>query len=101
MRSWGAGVVNRAYSVGDAKTLAIHPWSTTHEQLSDQERLDSGVTEDMIRISVGTEHIDDIIHDFEQSFAASDAVKDDAKALPERATNTISPDTPASLSGAT
>ncbi len=59
--------------MGDAKTLAIHPWSTTHEQLSEQERLDSGVTEDMIRISVGIEHIDDIIHDFEQSFAASSA----------------------------
>lgn len=58
-------------SVGDSKTLAIHPWSTTHEQLTDQERLDSGVTEDAIRISVGTEHIDDIIADFEQSFRAS------------------------------
>lgn len=60
-------------SVGDSKTLAIHPWSTTHEQLSDQEKLESGTTEDMIRISVGTEHIDDIIGDFEQSFAASKA----------------------------
>lgn len=57
-------------SVGDSKTLAIHPWSTTHEQLTDQEKLDSGVTEDAIRISVGTEHIDDIIADFEQSFNA-------------------------------
>jgi O-acetylhomoserine/O-acetylserine sulfhydrylase len=57
-------------SVGDSKTLAIHPWSTTHEQLTDQEKLDSGVTEDAIRISVGTEHIDDIIADFEQSFSA-------------------------------
>lgn len=60
-------------SVGDAKTLAIHPWTTTHEQLSEQERIDSGVTEDLIRISVGIEHIDDIIHDFEQSFKASAA----------------------------
>ena len=58
------------YSVGDSKTLAIHPWSTTHEQLSEEERIASGVTEDAIRISVGTEHIDDIIADFEQSFAA-------------------------------
>ncbi len=57
--------------MGDSKTLAIHPWSTTHEQLTDQERLDSGVTEDGIRISVGTEHIDDIIADFEQSFATT------------------------------
>lgn len=62
-------------SVGDAKTLAIHPWTTTHEQLSDQEKIDSGVTEDLIRISVGLEHIDDIIHDFEQTFKASDATK--------------------------
>jgi len=58
-------------SVGDSKTLAIHPWTTTHEQLSEEERISSGVTEDLIRISVGTEHIDDIIHDFEQSFAKS------------------------------
>ena len=59
--------------MGDSKTLAIHPWSTTHEQLSDEEKNDSGTTEDLIRISVGTEHIDDIIADFEQSFKASKA----------------------------
>jgi O-acetylhomoserine/O-acetylserine sulfhydrylase len=81
--------------------LAIHPWSTTHEQLSEQERLDSGVTDDMIRISVGVEHIDDIIHDFEQSFAASDASKSDAKGHPEYAERRKSTDGPASLSGAT
>lgn len=64
-------------SVGDSKTLAIHPWSTTHEQLDEQARRDAGVTDDLIRISVGTEHIDDIIGDFEQSFKASAAdVKD-------------------------
>jgi len=51
--------------------LAIHPWTTTHEQLSEEERIASGVTEDLIRISIGTEHIDDIIRDFEQSFAKS------------------------------
>jgi O-acetylhomoserine/O-acetylserine sulfhydrylase len=93
--------INDLHSVGDAKTLAIHPWSTTHEQLSEQERLDSGVTEDMIRISVGIEHIDDIIHDFEQSFAASDAAKADGKAIPENATKTAGSETAASLSGAT
>lgn len=71
-------------SVGDSKTLAIHPWSTTHEQLSDQEKLDSGVTEDAIRISVGTEHIDDIIADFEQSFKAASAAGPDKAALPDR-----------------
>ncbi|KAE8150727.1 Cys/Met metabolism PLP-dependent enzyme-domain-containing protein [Aspergillus avenaceus] len=63
-------LISNLANVGDSKTLAIHPWSTTHEQLSEQERLDSGVTEDGIRMSVGTEHIDDIIADFEQSFAA-------------------------------
>ncbi|KAL4812830.1 OAH sulfhydrylase [Aspergillus spinulosporus] len=64
-------LISNLANVGDSKTLAIHPWSTTHEQLTDQERLDSGVTEDAIRISVGTEHIDDIIADFEQSFEAT------------------------------
>ncbi|KAI4134039.1 MAG: hypothetical protein LQ347_001858 [Umbilicaria vellea] len=73
-------MISNLANVGDAKTLAIHPWSTTHEQLSDDEKADSGVTEDLIRISVGTEHIDDIIQDFQQSFAASNASKPDAKA---------------------
>ncbi|CAF9933494.1 MAG: Homocysteine synthase [Heterodermia speciosa] len=69
----GFKLISNLANVGDSKTLAIHPWSTTHEQLSDSEKQDSGVTEDLIRISVGTEHIDDIIHDFEQSFKASKA----------------------------
>lgn len=64
----GLKLVSNLANVGDAKSLAIHPWSTTHEQLSEDERLASGVTEDMIRISVGIEHVDDIIADFEQSF---------------------------------
>jgi O-acetylhomoserine/O-acetylserine sulfhydrylase len=55
----------------------------------------------MIRISVGIEHIDDIIHDFEQSFLASDAVEADGKAVPENATQTGGSDIVASLSGAT
>ena len=87
--------------MGDAKTLAIHPWSTTHEQLNEQERLDSGVTEDMVRISVGIEHIDDIIHDFEQSFAASSASRPDAEANKENAIVGSKPTTDATLSGAT
>ena len=53
----------------DSKTLVIHPASTTHQQLSDSEQLAAGVTPDFIRVSVGTEHIDDIIADFEQSLA--------------------------------
>ena len=75
----GFKLISNLANVGDSKTLAIHPWSTTHEQLSDSEKADSGVTEDLIRISVGTEHIDDIIADFEQSFKASEAAKPDAK----------------------
>ncbi|KAJ5653522.1 hypothetical protein N7490_000525 [Penicillium lividum] len=70
-------LISNLANVGDSKTLAIHPWSTTHEQLTEQERRDSGVTEDGIRISVGTEHIDDIIADFEQSFRASKATLTD------------------------
>ncbi|KAF2755597.1 hypothetical protein EJ05DRAFT_503056 [Pseudovirgaria hyperparasitica] len=64
-------LISNLANVGDAKTLAIHPWTTTHEQLSDEEKINSGVTEDLIRISVGYEHIDDIKADFTQSFAAS------------------------------
>ncbi|KAH0552845.1 hypothetical protein GP486_006953 [Trichoglossum hirsutum] len=71
----GFKLVSHLANVGDSKTLAIHPWSTTHEQLSEEEKLASGVTADLIRISVGTEHIDDIIHDFEQSFAAASLAK--------------------------
>ncbi|MCB9210379.1 MAG: O-acetylhomoserine aminocarboxypropyltransferase/cysteine synthase [Ignavibacteriales bacterium] len=54
-------------NVGDAKTLVIHPASTTHQQLSDEEQIASGVTPEQIRVSVGIEHIDDIINDFEQA----------------------------------
>jgi len=71
----GFKLISNLANVGDSKTLAIHPWSTTHEQLSDPEKEASGVTEDLIRISVGTEHIDDIIGDFEQSFVAAAAAK--------------------------
>ena len=54
-------------NVGDAKTLVIHPASTTHEQLSEAEQKASGVSQDMIRVSVGIEHIDDICADFAQA----------------------------------
>lgn len=56
-------------NVGDSRTLVIHPASTTHQQLSDDEQLASGVTPDLIRVSVGLEHIDDIKHDFQQAIA--------------------------------
>lgn len=56
-------------NVLDSKTLVIHPASTTHQQLSEAEQLAAGVTADYIRVSVGTEHIDDIIADFDQALA--------------------------------
>jgi O-acetylhomoserine (thiol)-lyase len=58
-------------NIGDSKTLVIHPASTTHQQLNEPEQLAAGVTPDYIRVSVGTEHIDDIIADFEQSLKIS------------------------------
>jgi len=58
-------------NIGDSKTLVIHPASTTHQQLTGPEQLAAGVTPDYIRVSVGTEHIDDIIADFEQALQAS------------------------------
>ncbi|MCJ1347437.1 Homocysteine synthase [Peltigera leucophlebia] len=96
----GFKLISNLANVGDSKTLAIHPWLTTHEQLSDEEKLNSGVTEDLIRISVGTEHIDDIIADFEQSFAASKASKPDAKAEEENQDSTGKTEGEAGLGGA-
>ena len=55
-------------NLGDAKTLVIHPASTTHQQLNNDEKISSGVSDDLIRVSVGLEHIDDIKADFEQAF---------------------------------
>ena len=62
-------LVSHLANVGDAKTLAIHPASTTHEQLSEAEQKQAGVLPNLIRISVGLEHIEDIKNDFEQAFA--------------------------------
>ena len=62
-------LVSHLANVGDAKTLAIHPASTTHEQLSEAEQKQSGVLPNLIRISVGLEHIEDIKNDFEQAFS--------------------------------
>ncbi|HSF46161.1 MAG TPA: PLP-dependent transferase, partial [Chitinophagaceae bacterium] len=55
-------------NVGDAKTLVIHPATTTHEQLNEEEQKASGVLPDQVRVSVGIEHIDDIKADFDQAF---------------------------------
>jgi O-acetylhomoserine (thiol)-lyase len=58
-------------NVGDAKTLVIHPSSTTHQQLSAEEQKSAGVTPDQVRVSVGIEHIEDIKEDFEEAFRAA------------------------------
>ncbi len=54
-------------NVGDAKTLVIHPASTTHQQLSPEEQISAGVSPTMVRVSVGLEHIEDIKADFQQA----------------------------------
>ncbi len=61
-------------NVGDAKTLVIHPASTTHAQLDSEEQLSSGVTDDLVRVSVGIEHIEDIKADFVNAFTALSSV---------------------------
>jgi O-acetylhomoserine (thiol)-lyase len=60
-------LISHLANVGDAKSLAIHPATTTHQQLSEKEQLATGVTPDFIRLSIGIEHIDDIIADIEQA----------------------------------
>ena len=64
-------LILRLVNIGDAKSLACHPASTTHRQLNADELASAGVSEDMVRISVGIEHIDDIIADIEQALIAS------------------------------
>lgn len=64
-------LISHLANVGDAKSLAIHPATTTHQQLSSQEQLATGVTPDFIRLSIGIEHIDDIIADIEQALKKS------------------------------
>ena len=54
-------------NVGDVKTLVIHPSSTTHSQLTEEEQTTTGVTPDLVRVSVGIEHIEDIKADFDQA----------------------------------
>lgn len=64
-------MVLRLVNIGDAKSLACHPASTTHRQLNSQELESAGVTKDMIRLSIGIEHIDDIVSDISQALEAS------------------------------
>lgn len=69
----GTKLIALVVHVGDARSCVLHPASTTHRQLSDAEQAASGVTDDMIRISVGIEHIDDIIEDVDQALRSSQA----------------------------
>ena len=64
-------LVTRLVNIGDAKSLACHPASTTHRQLSPEELVKAGVSEDMVRLSIGIEHIDDILEDLDQALAAA------------------------------
>ncbi len=64
-------LVTRLVNIGDAKSLATHPATTTHRQLGPDELAASGVSEDLVRLSIGIEHIDDLIEDLEQSLSAA------------------------------
>jgi O-acetylhomoserine (thiol)-lyase len=75
-------LIKRAVNLGDAKTLACHPASTTHRQMSPIEQANAGVRPEMIRLSIGIEHIDDIIADIDQ--ALDKAVVDDSRLVRQR-----------------
>ena len=62
-------------NIGDARSLAIHPASTTHSQLSPEDQLATGVTEGYVRLSIGIEHIDDILGDLDHALKAAGAAK--------------------------
>ena len=66
-----AQMMSHLANVGDARTLIIHPASTTHRQLSEEQQIAAGITPDMVRISVGLETIDDILWDLDQALAIS------------------------------
>lgn len=74
-REAGEGFINKLKlfshlaNVGDAKSLAIHPASTTHSQLNEDQQRDGGITPEMVRLSVGIENIDDITSDLDQALA--------------------------------
>jgi O-acetylhomoserine (thiol)-lyase len=64
-------LVKRLVNIGDAKTLACHPATTTHRQLTEDELKTAGVSADLVRLCVGIEHIDDLIDDVDQALAAA------------------------------
>ena len=65
------GLLSHLANIGDAKSLVIHPASTTHQQLSPQEQEATGVTEDYVRLSIGLETLEDILADIDQALAVS------------------------------
>src|SRR5699024_4250977 len=67
----GLSLFSHLANIGDVRSLVIHPASTTHSQLSPEDRLASGVTPGLVRLSVGLENIDDLKADLEQGFAAA------------------------------
>jgi len=67
-------LVLRLVNLGDAKSLACHPASTTHRQMTSEEQRKAGVTPEMIRLSVGIEHSDDIIADLDQALRATEEI---------------------------
>ncbi|MFC0270895.1 O-acetylhomoserine aminocarboxypropyltransferase/cysteine synthase family protein [Metabacillus herbersteinensis] len=83
-REAGAALINavelwsHVANVGDAKSLIIHPASTTHQQLEQEDLKKSGVTEDLIRLSVGIEHIDDLLEDLEQAIFKATSIRSSA-----------------------
>ena len=67
----GLQLFSHLANVGDAKSLAIHPATTTHSQLSEEQQRAGGITPELVRLSVGIEHIDDIRKDLDRALAAA------------------------------
>jgi O-acetylhomoserine (thiol)-lyase len=65
-------LIKRLVNLGDAKSLACHPASTTHRQMTTEEQAKAGVTPELIRLSIGIEHVDDIVADLDQALAVAD-----------------------------
>ena len=65
----GLKLFTQLANVGDARSLVIHPASSTHSQLSEEEQLEGGLTPELVRLSIGIEHVDDIIADLDQALA--------------------------------
>ncbi len=69
--SWTLKLLSHLANVGDAKSLAIHPATTTHPQLGEEQQRGAGITPELVRLAVGIEHIDDILADIDQALDAA------------------------------